>query len=129
MASLSSIDYASGLAFQALVRERFGANSQVSSSSPDGDFFLVATISRSAVRVDADSVALFLQAALGGNAPNFRVLHLSGWTFRFSVHGKLVGIMVHQLSKFVCKSFAIHFTLWRDGGPDSVKKKALWDKE
>ncbi|CAN6251175.1 unnamed protein product [Urochloa humidicola] len=129
MASLSSIDFSPGLAFQALVWERFGATAQVSFVSLDHDFFLIASISRSAVRVDVDSVALFLQAVLGGNAPNFRVLHLAIWNIRFSINGKHVGIMVHRLSKFTCKFFAIHFTLWRDGDPDSIKEKDLWDAE
>ncbi|CAN6230176.1 unnamed protein product [Urochloa humidicola] len=124
----SNLDYKPGLAFQGLVRDRFGAFSQVSSSS-DNDFLLIASFSRSALRLDSDSVALILQSVLGGNAPNFRVVHQTAWVFRFSVAGKNVGIMVHRLGKFICKSFALHFTLWRNGGPDWFREKAIWDKE
>ncbi|CAL4888967.1 unnamed protein product [Urochloa decumbens] len=51
------------------------------------------------------------------------------WTYRFSVSCKSVGIMIHRLRSFSCKSFAIHFTLWRNGGPDSIREKAKFDLE
>ncbi|CAN6344139.1 unnamed protein product [Urochloa humidicola] len=129
MASSLVLDYRSSLDFQALVRDRHGASFQVSSSTSSGDFLMVVSFSRSAFRLDNDFVALILQSVLGGNAPNFRVIHQADWTFRFSVSCKLVGLMIHRLRSFSCKAFAIHFTLWRDGGLDSVREKAKYDLE
>lgn len=72
-------------------------------------------------------MGLILQAVLGGMANDFRVVHQSGWMFRFSVASKRIGILVHHLGKFVCKEYAIFFTLWRNGAPDFVKEKLKWD--
>lgn len=130
MADLSSLDFRLGLEFQALPSSRFGLSSQISSPDPSLDFFfLVASFSRFAHRLDTDVVALILQSILGGNALNFCVVHLADRSFRFSVVSKLIGLMVHRLSKFVCKGIAVFFTLWRDGGPDYLKEKAKWDQE
>lgn len=74
-------------------------------------------------------MSLILQAVLGGVAKEFRVSHQSEWMFRFSVASKKVGLMVHHLSKFACKSFAIFFTLWRDGAPDYVRELKKWNHE
>ena len=38
--------------------------------------------------------------------------------FSFSVSCKNVGIMIHKLKSFSCKSFAIFFHLWSGGGPN-----------
>jgi hypothetical protein len=60
------------MAFQQQVKERLGVSvSQISSSSL---FHLVATFSRSAIHIDADSVSLIIQSCLGGVAGDFHVL-------------------------------------------------------
>lgn len=84
----------------------------MTSPSPSSDFFLLAFFSRSSLRLNQDSAGLILQAVLGGSTNEFRVAHQSGWMFRFSVASKKVGIFVHRLGKFVCKQYAIFFTLW-----------------
>jgi hypothetical protein len=72
---------------------------------------------------------LILQSCLGGIAKDFNVFHLSGWMFSFSISCKHVGFMVRNLKSFACKSFAIFFFLWSDGGPNWRKEYALWCKE
>lgn len=37
--------------------------------------------------------------------------------------------MIRRSDKFVCKEFALYFSLWRDGGPDYIKEKKKWDLE
>ncbi|CAN6283471.1 unnamed protein product [Urochloa humidicola] len=96
------MDYRPGLDFQALVQARYGKSVQVSSPSSVENFFLVVSFSRSLFHLDSDSVALVLQSVLGGNAPNFRVIHEADRTYRFSVVNKSIGLMIHRLSKFAC---------------------------
>lgn len=83
--------------FSASVSNRFGPSTLVNSPAPSSDFFLIASFSRSAIRLNE---SLILQAVLGGVARNSRVVHQTDWVFRFSVASKNVGIMVHHLSKF-----------------------------
>lgn len=37
--------------------------------------------------------------------------------------------MIHRLKSFVCKSFAIFFHLWHDGGPNWQRDYSLWRDE
>ncbi|KAF8671755.1 hypothetical protein HU200_049876 [Digitaria exilis] len=127
--ALSSLDHRPGQDFQRLVHDRFGPSTHISSPNSSGDFYLVVSFARSVFRLDNDSVAVILQSVLGGCASDFRVQHQSFWIFRFSVPSKRVGFMIRNLDKFVCKEFALFFSLWRDGGPDYIKEKLKWDKE
>jgi hypothetical protein len=120
MAGLSDLDFQPGLRFQELVKARFGVS--VSPISSSFEFLLVASFSRSAIRLDANSVSLILQSCLGRVAQDFHVSWLQGWSFCFRVSCKSVGIMIHHLKTFVDKLLSLHFTLWRHGGPD-------WRKE
>lgn len=65
-------------------------------------------------------MALVLQSFLGGVACDFQVVHQANGTFHSSVASKRVGIMIHHLGKFLCKTFAIFFILLHDGAPDYV---------
>lgn len=82
----------------------------------------MASFGHCAIRLNYDSVALIIQSCLGGNANDFRVVHLYGLMFRFSVDSKAVGLMVARLKKFVCPLFAIFFALLGNNGPN-------WQKE
>lgn len=98
--------------------------SPVTSSSPSASpFWLVGSFSHSAIRIHEDSMSLIVQSCLGGTAKDFRVSMLRDWCFRFAVVSKQVGIMIHHLKRISCSSFDLHFTLWHDGGPDSVHEK------
>jgi len=83
MAGLSDLSFTHGANFEALVSQRFGCLVSPPSSQNAKSFHLVASFGRSTVRLNSDSVSLILQACLGGNAKDFRVIHLSGWMFKF----------------------------------------------
>lgn len=110
-----------------MVKGRFGAS--VSPVSLLASFHLVISLSRSSLRVNSDTIALMLQASLGGTAADFQVLWLKNWCFRFTVSSKQVGFMINKLRKVIMPLFIMHFALWHDGGPDHVKEKARWDRE
>lgn len=113
-----------------MVHDRFGPLAFVTSPpAPARDFLLVVSFARSAIHLDNNSVGLILQSVLGGKALEFRVLHQSSWIFRFWISSKNVGLVVCCLDNFVCKEFALFFSLWRDGGPDYIKEKMKWDLE
>lgn len=111
-----------GFEFQDLVYDRFVPFAHVSSPSPLDDFFLVVSFSRSAIRLDNDSAAPIFPSVLRGLAAEFRVVFQTFWIFRFLVSSKNIGLMIHWLDNFVCKDFALFFSLWRDGGPDYMKE-------
>ncbi|TVU04267.1 hypothetical protein EJB05_50163, partial [Eragrostis curvula] len=124
MAGLSDLDFSPGLDLQRKIADRFGTS--VSPSSPSLGFILVASFSRSALRINVDSVGLVLQSCLGGSAADFRVQFLKDWCFRFEVHSKAVGFLINSLRSFSCQLFAIHFTLWGNGGPNWQREFAKW---
>ncbi|TVU01464.1 hypothetical protein EJB05_53082, partial [Eragrostis curvula] len=124
MAGLSDLDFAPGLGLQRRIRDRFGTS--VSPPPSSSGFILVASFSRSALRINVDSVGIVLQSCLGGTAKDFRVSHLKDWCFRFEVHSKAVGFLIYNLRQFTCKSFAIHFALWGGGGPNRQREFAVW---
>lgn len=129
MRGLSDLSFAPGLEFEHQVSQRFHCPVSASPSSHAPPFLLVASFGRYALRLNADSVSLILQATLGGRAEDFHVVHLAGWMFRFSVSSKEVGFWIYKLHKFLCKQFAILFFLWGNGGPNWRRDLALWESE
>ncbi|TVU20466.1 hypothetical protein EJB05_36674, partial [Eragrostis curvula] len=127
MEGLSNLDFQPGLQFQQLVRDRFGHSFTVSSPSPVNEFFLVASFGRSAIRINEESVGLILQSCLGGVAKDFRVQLQKDWCFRFSVSCKSVGFLIYHLKSVLCKSFALFFALWGNGGPNWMRQKQIWE--
>lgn len=83
------------------------------------------SFNRSTVRINGDSVGLILQSCLGGVAEDFQVSWLKDWCFQFKVSSKSVGFMVYRILSIRCNLFYLHFSLWRDGGPDYVKERAI----
>jgi len=124
MAGLSDLDFNPGLEIEKLVALRFKC--VVCSPLPALSFLLVASFGRSSVRLNKDSVSLLLQSCLWGSAKDFRVAHLSGWMFQFSVSCKNVGLLVYKLKSFSCKVFSIFFFLWGNGGPNWIKDYNAW---
>lgn len=129
MAALSGLNFQPGLDFQDIVYDQFGPFAHVSSPSVIGEFFLVASFSRSAIRLDNDSVATILQSVMGGASRDFRVVQQTSWIYYFSVSSKNIGFMIRRMDNFICKDFALFFSMWRDGGPDYIKEKRKWDLE
>lgn len=91
-------------------------------------FHLVASFSWAAIRINVDSMALILLACLGGKAEDFRVVWLRDWCFKFTVSSKSVGLLINYTKNISNYLFSLHFALWRNGGPDSVKEKAIWER-
>lgn len=129
MGAFSDLDFAPGLDLQSLVKSWFSSTVSLPSSSSANGFFLVASFSRSTIRLDVNSVGLLLQSCLGGIDLDFRVQHLSGWMFHFTVCSKDVGFLIYPLDSFACKSFEVFFSLWGSGGPNWRKNYDTWIKE
>lgn len=129
MGGLSDLDFTPGLEFQRLVHRLHDSPVSFSSSPTSKEFFLVASFGRCAIRLNPDSAALIIQSCLGGLAKDFRVVHLSGFMFRFSVDSKVIGIMIARMWNFSCPLFAIFFALWGNNGPNWRKEYDLWVAE
>lgn len=127
MAGLSDLDFLPGLEIEKIIHGRFKCS--VSSPNPSSPFVLVASFGRSAVKLNVDSVGLLLQSCVGGSAQDFKVLHLSGWMFRFTVSCKNAGILIYNLKSYSCKFFSIFFFLWGNGGPNWINDYRAWCSE
>jgi hypothetical protein len=57
-------------------------------------------------------------------ATRYRVKHLSGGCYRFEVSSKAVGFWLYHLISG--RTFSIHFSLWRNGGPNWAQEYHLW---
>lgn len=123
---LSDLDFTPGLEIQKTIRDLFGATVNFSASSSSCEFFLVASFSRSALRLNCNSVAIILQSCLHGVAKDFLVKHISGLMFRFSVDSKSVGFLIYHLKSFDCAAFSVFFALWGANGPNWRKEYRSW---
>lgn len=126
---LSDLDFRLGLEFERSVVARFDRLVSSSPASSQPAFILVASFGRSSIRLNEDSMSLLLQACLGGIAKDFHVKYLLGWMFSFQVSCKDVGLMVYHLKSFACKSFAVFFFLWGNGGPNWIVEFSRWKEE
>lgn len=117
MAGLSELDLSPEINFQRLVQDHFSSPASFLASPTSREFWLVCSFRRSSIHLNVDSVSWIIQSVLGDFHKDFKVVHLSGWMFRFSVFSKDVGFMVYRLNKFICDSFSIFFALWGIGGP------------
>lgn len=109
MVGLSDLDFGPGLEIQKCVRDRFGSMINFSSSPSSREFFLVASVGRSAICLNCDSVALILKSCLGSVAKDFFVTHLSDLMFRFTVDTK-----------------SVFFDLWGANGPNWKREYHSW---
>jgi hypothetical protein len=71
MGGLSDLDFNPGLDFQRSVQSRFSSSVSFFPSFSSSEFFLVVSFSRSALRLNEDSVGLLLQSCLGGFDSDF----------------------------------------------------------
>lgn len=129
MAGLSKLDLSPGISFQRLVSDHLASLVSFQASPFSREFWLVCSFGRYSIRLNEDSVSWILQPVLGGSHKDFKVVHLSGWMFRFSVFSKNVGFMVYRLKKFICDSFSIFFALWSNDGPDWRRDFSIWSDE
>ena len=81
-------------------------------------FALVVSFGRCRFRLCLDTVALILQATIGGTAAHFKVSCLHDRTFKFFVASKEVGFFIRKLRSFSCVDYSLFFHFWGNGGPD-----------
>ena len=101
---LSGLSFTPGVRIQGEVWSKFG----LPISWPDlvsSSFALVVVFGRCKFRLSTESVAILLQATIGGAASHFKVSHLQDWTFKFFVSSKWVGFFVPNLRSFTCDAY------------------------
>ncbi|CAN6165585.1 unnamed protein product [Urochloa humidicola] len=128
MASLDTLDPSHGQNFSAKVRSTLG--SPVTSPTPDDatSFWLLATFSRSCLRLDEFSVSRILHSILGGSPEHFSVVEVEEHIFKFSVFDKSVGLAIYRLRSFDCPSFRVFFSLWNEKGMSLARELVLSDR-
>nr|BAD30933.1 hypothetical protein [Oryza sativa Japonica Group] len=117
-----------GTSSSVLLHDEGGSDNSLSAggSSP---FILVVDFVRFNFRLTVKSVAIALQACLGGSPHGFSVLSLKANCFSFQVCNKNVGLYVNSFRDFTCKDFHVRFFLWGNGGPNWRREFDLWEKE
>lgn len=127
--ALSDIKFEPGLAFEAYIWKQFRVLVNHFHSGNLKEFFLVAEITRSKLRINNDSVSLILQSCFEGHASRFKVSCLQNWSFKFSVSSKDVGFAIIKGGNCSNDLFNIGFFLWGNGGPDFQKVFRLYQQE
>jgi hypothetical protein len=124
----SSLDQSHGIQFSSKVRSLF--NAPVVSSVADGarGFWLVASFSRSRIRLNEDSVSKILHSTLGGSPSSFSVLELEDCLFKFAVFDRRVGLHIYAMKFFACDSFKVFFHLWNQSGLASARISRTLDQ-
>uniref|UniRef100_R7W231 Uncharacterized protein n=1 Tax=Aegilops tauschii TaxID=37682 RepID=R7W231_AEGTA len=105
--ALSDIKFEPGLAFEAYIWKQFRVLVNHFHSGNLKEFFLVAEITRSKLRINNDS----------------------NWSFKFSVSSKDVGFAIIKGGNCSNDLFNIGFFLWGNGGPDFQKVFRLYQQE
>jgi len=124
---LPGLNFRPGLGVQAVIKQRFGL--PVTPTLGSRAFFLVASFGRYRFHLCNLSVALILQATIGGSPSDFDIVQLGPRVFRFSVSSKPVGFHVFKLGNFECSAYKIFFHLWGHGGPRWDLEFAAFNKE
>ena len=124
---LLGLNFRPGLGVQAVIKQRFGL--PVTPTLGSRAFFLVASFGRCSFCLCNLSVALILQATIGGSPSDFDIVQLGPRVFHFSVSSKSVGFHVFKLGNFECSAYKIFFHLWGHGGPRWDLEFAAFNKE
>ena len=66
--------------------------------------------------MDEKNVGLILQSVLGGFAPDFAMVGIKDWVFKFIVFFREVGLMIYNLGIISDASFKVAFFLWNERG-------------
>lgn len=94
------VDLRPGLQFSTKVRSLLGASVSTTPSS-GSSFWLLATFTRSKIKLSVENVSFLLQSVLGGSANLFQVSELEDWIFKFCVSSKeswVTGLSIGHLS-------------------------------
>lgn len=114
---------------EAEILRKFGRSVCVHPFFPSNGFILVVSFGRCKFRLSEESVALILQATIGGSALLFHVRLLNDRVFSFMVNSHLVGFHVYKLRTFECSNYKLFFNLWHNGGPNHVLEYKQWINE
>ncbi|CAN6194842.1 unnamed protein product [Urochloa humidicola] len=128
MASLDALDPSHGQSFSAKVRSTLGSPLTSPSSDDASSFWLLASFSRSRLRLDDFSVSRILLSVLGGSSEHFSVVEVDEHIFKFTVFDKSVGLAIYRLRSFECPSFRVFFTLWNEKGISLARELVLSDR-
>jgi hypothetical protein len=107
----SSLDQSHGIQFSSKVRSLFNAPVVSSVADEARCFCLVASFSRSRIRLNEDSVSKILQSILGASSSAFFVMELEDRLFKFAVFDRRVGLHIYAMKFFACDSFKVFFLL------------------
>lgn len=124
--ALLGLSFSPGLRVQDEIRATLGV--PVSSSISDS-FLLVAAFGRCKFKLSERSVALILQATIGGSANCFKVAKLSDRVFKFTVACNESGLFIRRLFAFECDLYKVSFHLWGNGGPNWHRELELFRRE
>nr|TKW30157.1 hypothetical protein SEVIR_2G016600v2 [Setaria viridis] len=113
---ISNVDLRPGLSFSNKVRSLLGARVSARSSSASSCFWLLASFSRSKIKLSESNVAFLLQSVLGGSSDLFQVSEVDAWIFKFCVSCKEVGLLIYQMGSSQCDFFKVDFNLFNDRG-------------
>lgn len=113
------------------MRTRFGSTVHFSPNDSSKEFFLVVSFSSACFPLSVESVGIALQCCLGGSALGFRVKHLAGRQFCFSVASNRVGHFIYGLKDRIWPDFVCHFNLFRQAAWEFTPLDLHWhaDKE
>lgn len=115
------MDFSTGRAFSASVWSKFGVS--VTSAHPDdaSSFWLLASFSRSKIKLNVSNVSFILQSVFGGSAEAFAVVELEDWIFKFSVSSKEVGLWIYK-TLLDPSNFNFVVNLWNPNGIELARK-------
>lgn len=91
------LDFSHGVRFSAKVRAALGSSVVSFSLDDASSFWLIASFSRSKLRLNCDCVSWILEATLGGTSSLFSVVEVDHWVFKFFVASSQVGFMIYAL--------------------------------
>jgi hypothetical protein len=123
----SSLDQSHGIQFSK-VQSLFNAPVVSSVADDARSFWLVASFSRSRIRLNEDSVSKILHSTLGGIPLSFSVLELEDRLFKFAVFDRRVGLHIYAMKFFACDSFKVFFHLWNHSGLASARISRTLDQ-
>jgi hypothetical protein len=121
------LDFKAGENFAKEVLRRF--SSTVHPLNGKNYFSLVVSFGRATFRMAEETVALALEAALGGFCGSLFVTQLRDRVFSFRVASKEVGFYIIQKRIFIAEKFKCYFHLWSNGGPNWKREFASWQQD
>ena len=114
--STLGLDFSKGLVFAEKVFQSTGFS--VHPMEDSEIFTMVVSFGRHSFRLNEDSVAAALEAAIGGSGIDLMVFLIKDKVFGFQVSCKAVAMIIISLRSFACDHFKCYFHLWSNGGPN-----------